>query len=228
MARAFGLRKQLRERFAFLEQAVGAAQVVGSFEVADAHGVINGLRDVLGMDGTILGQLRPSIRLAHHLAAANAGSCHEHAHAGGPVIAAGAIMDGRGLVASLALGAQGVQLGSRFLHAAESGTDTEYKKALVEAKEDSTIITSCFSGRPARAIKNRFTDFHLEHQINPLEYPIQNLVTNPIRKAAKEKGKREYLSLWAGQGTRLMKADQRAGEVIEEIMDQARTVWKRM
>jgi nitronate monooxygenase len=144
-----------------------------------------------------------------------------------PVIAAGGIMDGRGLVASLALGAEGVQLGSRFLHTFESGTDNEYKKALVEGTEDSTIITSCFSGRPARAIQNPFTDFHLKQQIKPLDYPIQNLVTNRIRKAAKEKGKREYLSLWAGQGIGFIKAGQTAEEVIVEMMEQARRMLER-
>ncbi len=141
-----------------------------------------------------------------------------------PVIAAGGIMDGRGLVASHVLGAQGVQLGSRFLNAIESGANQEYKNALINSTEDSTMITSCFSGRPARAIKNKFIDFHLQHHIKPLDYPIQNQVTNRIRRAAQEQGKSEYLSLWAGQGIRLVKNGLTAEETISEIIDQSREI----
>ncbi len=141
-----------------------------------------------------------------------------------PVIAAGGIMDGRGLAASLMLGAKGVQLGSRFLTVAESGADREYKQALLDSTEDSTIITTCFSGRPARAIKNEFINFHLEKQIQPLAYPIQNQVTSEIRQAAKHLGNRGYLSLWAGQGIRLMKDGQTAEKTVHEIIGQAKSL----
>jgi nitronate monooxygenase len=135
-------------------------------------------------------------------------------------------MDGRGLVASLALGAQGIQLGSRFLNVAESGADQAYQKALKESTENSTTITNTFSGRPARAIKNRFVEFHLQQNLKALEYPIQNQVTSSLRNAAKQQGKSEYMSLWAGQGIRLMKDGQTAQDVVCEIMDQANEILK--
>lgn len=138
-----------------------------------------------------------------------------------PVVAAGGIMDGRGLAASMVLGAAGVQLGTRFLLAAESGTDEAYKQALLEADEDSTTITKSFSGRPARAVKNEFTKLHSENNIKPLKYPVQNNVTGEIRKAAKKQGNKEYLSLWSGQGIRMVKEGQSAEEIIKDIMEQA-------
>ncbi|UTR10657.1 nitronate monooxygenase [Evansella sp. LMS18] len=138
-----------------------------------------------------------------------------------PVVAAGGIMDGRGLAASMVLGAAGVQLGTRFLHAAESGTDEAYKQALLEADEDSTTITKSFSGRPARAVKNEFTELHSGQNIKPLKYPGQNNVTGEIRKAAKKQGNKEYLSLWSGQGIRMIKEEQSAKEIINDIMEQA-------
>ncbi|MGP4080748.1 NAD(P)H-dependent flavin oxidoreductase [Pseudalkalibacillus sp. R45] len=142
-------------------------------------------------------------------------------HVSIPVIAAGGIMDGRGLVAARALGAEGIQLGTRFLNAVESGTDPAYKKALLESDEESTELTAAFSGRPARAIRNQFMDFLQSNKIQPLNYPIQNLLTKEIRAAAKQHGKPEYMSLWSGQGNRLIKDGQTAEEIIKEIMDQA-------
>ncbi|KMJ59486.1 hypothetical protein AB685_00985 [Bacillus sp. LL01] len=141
-----------------------------------------------------------------------------------PVVAAGGIMDGRGLVASLALGAQGVQLGSRFLHVTESGTDPTYQNALLESTEVDTVITSSFTGRPARAVKNKFTDLHQQEGMQPLNYPIQNLLTSPIRSTAKQQGNQEYLSLWAGQGVRMMKSGQSVDEVMREIVNQSKSI----
>ncbi|MCF6138408.1 NAD(P)H-dependent flavin oxidoreductase [Pseudalkalibacillus berkeleyi] len=140
-----------------------------------------------------------------------------------PVIASGGIMDGRGLIAALALGAGGIQLGTRFLNSIESGANPLYKKALLESNEESTVITTAFSGRPARAIRNAFIDLFDSNSnfISPLRYPIQNLVTKEIRKAAKQQGKSEYMSLWAGQGNRLIKEGQSAGQILAEILLEA-------
>lgn len=139
-----------------------------------------------------------------------------------PVIASGGIMDGRGLVASLFLGAQAVQLGTRFLNAVESGTDPAYRKALIESNETSTVVTRSFSGRPARGIRNEFITFNEANYIEPLAYPIQNLLTGVIRKASKEQGNPDYLALWAGQGTRLIKDGQTSEEIVRELIEQAK------
>ncbi|MBB6734494.1 NAD(P)H-dependent flavin oxidoreductase [Cohnella zeiphila] len=138
-----------------------------------------------------------------------------------PVIAAGGIMDGRGLAAALALGAQGVQMGTRFLTAIEAGTNAAYRKALLASDEESTVLTKAFSGRPARGIANAFIRQWEASGISPLAFPAQNTVTRDIRNAASMQQQAEYLSLWAGQGTRMLTPEDTAQQIIDRIMKQA-------
>ncbi|HXC32382.1 MAG TPA: nitronate monooxygenase, partial [Verrucomicrobiae bacterium] len=122
-----------------------------------------------------------------------------------PVIASGGIMDGRGIVAALALGASAVQMGTAFLVCRESGAPEAYKNAILGAREDQTRITRAFSGRPARGIENRFmTEVDFNHDDDAiLPFPAQNALTRPLRTEAGKQGRAEFLSLWAGQGVRL-------------------------
>ena len=120
-----------------------------------------------------------------------------------PVIASGGIMDGRGVVAALALGASAVQMGTAFLVCAESGAAEAYKHAVLNAPEDGSSLTSAFSGRWARGIRNGFMEESERSHVEPLSFPWQNALTGPMRKAAAQKGDAQYLSLWAGQGTRM-------------------------
>lgn len=141
-----------------------------------------------------------------------------------PVIAAGGIMDGRGLVAALALGAQGVQMGTRFLTSLESGAHKSYKDALLKSTEESTVITKGFSGRPARGIANEFIKHWDASGIEPLPFPTQNTITRDIRNAASRLNNTEYMSLWAGQGTRMLTDRQKAEDIVAEIMQKARSL----
>lgn len=141
-----------------------------------------------------------------------------------PVLAAGGIMDGRGLVASLALGAQGVQMGTRFLTSAESGAHPVYKQALLESTEESTVITNAFSGRPARGIRNTFIQHWETSHTKPLPFPTQNTLTREIRNASARQNNPEYMALWAGQGTRMLTADQAAGDIVNQIVEDARKI----
>ena len=133
-----------------------------------------------------------------------------------PVIASGGIMDGRGIAAALALGAGAVQLGTAFLTCSEAGVAEVYKDAILRSPETATRITRAFSGRPARGIVNRFMigiDADAE-AIAP--FPVQNVMTRPLRRAAAKQGRAEFLSLWAGQGVRLARR-QSAAELIERL-----------
>lgn len=141
-----------------------------------------------------------------------------------PVIAAGGIMDGRGVVASLALGAQGVQLGTCFLTAIESGAHPAYQEVLLQSTEESTTITAQFSGRPARALRNRFVREMEVSSIPALAYPVQNAATGDIRAAANAIGDTQYMSLWAGQGTRLLTEKQTTAEIMDNIVRQAQQI----
>jgi nitronate monooxygenase len=138
-----------------------------------------------------------------------------------PVIASGGIADGRGLAAALALGAEAVQMGTAFLVCEESGAHPEYKKAVLEATENSTTITRTFSGKPARAIKNRFLGELEEHEKEIPPYPIQNAWTKDIRDAAKEQSRPEFMSLWAGQAASLSRSTP-AADVVEGVVNGAR------
>ncbi|ANU26532.1 NAD(P)H-dependent flavin oxidoreductase [Planococcus versutus] len=141
-----------------------------------------------------------------------------------PVIAAGGIVDGRGLVASLALGAQAVQIGTRFVSAKESGAHAAYKQAIFESDEESTVVTKSFSGRPARGIKNRFIREFEQSGIDPLPFPSQNTITKEIRTAATKLGNPEFMSLWAGQSTRSLTKEMAAGDIVREIIKQAKSI----
>jgi nitronate monooxygenase len=137
-----------------------------------------------------------------------------------PVVAAGGIMDGRGLVASLGLGAAGVHLGTRFMVARESGTFQAYRERMFNAKETDTVVTRSFSGRPARSIRNRF----IEEYHKSRSRPLQALAADDIYSAAQASCRVEYYPLLAGQGLRLLKGDQRAAEIVEEITGEAHKI----
>jgi nitronate monooxygenase len=145
---------------------------------------------------------------------------------GVPVIASGGIMDGRGIAAALALGASAVQMGTAFLTCEEAGIPEAHKEAILNAREHETRVTHAFSGRPARGIINRLmTEIDRPDAILP--YPLQNMLTRPIRNAAAKQGRSDYLSLWAGQGVRLSRR-QSATELITRLANETESVIRRL
>lgn len=135
-----------------------------------------------------------------------------------PVIAAGGIMDGRGTAAAFMLGAKGVQLGTAFLTCRESGAHDAYKKAIVESTEESTVLTRSFSGKLARGIENQFIREMEKNHASLLDYPVQNAMTRDLRQAAARQNNVEFMSLWAGQGTRLSQ-EETAAELMDRIIE---------
>ena len=134
-----------------------------------------------------------------------------------PVIASGGIMDGRGVAAALALGAGAVQLGTAFLTSDEAGVPAAYKAAILAAGAEATRITRAFSGRPARGIVNRFmAEIDAAGDAAILPFPLQNALTRPLRTAAGQRGRAEFLSLWAGQGLGLARRE-RAGALVARL-----------
>jgi enoyl-[acyl-carrier protein] reductase II len=90
-----------------------------------------------------------------------------------PVVAAGGIFDGRGLAAALALGADGVWVGTRFIATPEARGVIGYKEALLRAGEDATLITRAYSGKPMRVLKNAYTDHFVQHPEEIEPFPTQ-------------------------------------------------------
>jgi nitronate monooxygenase len=131
-----------------------------------------------------------------------------------PVVASGGIMDGRGVVAALALGADAVQLGTAFLTCDEAGVPEAYKAAILAARAEETRLTRAVSGRPARGIVNRFmAEVEAAGPAAILPFPLQNALTRPLRSAAGQRGRAEFLSLWAGQGLGLARREPAAALV---------------
>lgn len=144
-------------------------------------------------------------------------------HVSIPVIASGGIMDGRGLVASLTLGAAAVQMGTAFLACTESGAHPTYKEKILSANEDATIITNAYSGKAARGINTQFIRDMQLYPRNVPPYPIQHVMTRDIRQAAAIANDPEFMSLWAGQGLRLAN-DHSAATIINETIEKARKI----
>ena len=133
-----------------------------------------------------------------------------------PVIATGGLMDARDVVAALNAGASAASLGTAFLVCPESGASETHKCAILAAKEDTTVVTRAFSGRPARGLRNAFIT-GLEDRDIHLPYPAQNALTRPMRTAAAQQGIADYLSLWAGQGVARACA-MPAGELVASLL----------
>ncbi|WP_018653980.1 nitronate monooxygenase [Actinomadura flavalba] len=117
-----------------------------------------------------------------------------------PLLAAGGIGTDRDVADVLALGAQAAQIGTGFLRCAESGAGAVHKAALADPRFTATALTRAFSGRPARALVNRFVTEHTEAA--PAAYPDVHFVTSPLRRAAAAQGDPHDLNLWAGTAWR--------------------------
>jgi nitronate monooxygenase len=133
-----------------------------------------------------------------------------------PVIAAGGIGDERGIVAALALGAAGVQIGTAYLLTPESTISPLYRAALKDAREDQTTITNVFTGRPARGLVNRAI-----REIGPIskEAPAFPNATNAmmaLRQKAEAAGSGDFTSLWSGQAPRFAR-EVPAGELTRAL-----------
>jgi len=138
-----------------------------------------------------------------------------------PVIAAGGIMDGRGVLAALALGAEAVQLGTRFLLARESGTFPAYRQRLIEATETDTVMTRSLTGRPARALRNELVRTVEESGVPVLGWPYQGLAAEDLYGAAIANGDAAWSPLLAGQGLRLAREVATAAEIMASLRHEA-------
>jgi nitronate monooxygenase len=121
------------------------------------------------------------------------------------VIAAGGIVDGRGAVAALVLGAAGVQVGTAFLATHESGASEAHKRALVATSEPSTRLTRAFTGRYARGVVNRFVRELLPVEQGLPAYPWQSRIVAPLAQAAARQDIPDFMPLWAGQNVPLVR-----------------------
>jgi nitronate monooxygenase len=135
------------------------------------------------------------------------------------VIGAGGITDGRGVAAALMLGAKGAWIGSAFLASEEAGLFDGQKQAIVEATEESTIVSRAVTGKPARMIKSKWTQLWQESGREPLPMPFQTQISRPALFAANFAGRSQDVNPgFAGQGIGMIKAVRPAAEIMAEIV----------
>ena len=142
-----------------------------------------------------------------------------------PVIAAGGIADARGILAAFVLGAAAVQIGTAYLYCPEAQISPLYRQALRGAKDNNTAITNVFTGRPARAIVNRFM-----REVGPMsdvvpKFPLAAATLAPLRAKSEMAGSADFTPFWSGQAARLGRelpagefTKQLAAEVLEKLM----------
>jgi len=133
-----------------------------------------------------------------------------------PVIAAGGIMDGRGMLAAEILGAAASQLGTAFLTCPECSAAAAWKQDLPHVEEHQVTTIRGFSGRAARGLRNRFVEA-MPSAAQGLPYPVLNALTAPLRRAAATAGRGDLLSEWCGQAASLVRP-QPATELVARLM----------
>lgn len=148
-----------------------------------------------------------------------------------PVIAAGGFGDGRGLAAALMLGADGIQVGTRFVVAHESNAHDNFKDAIIKASDIDTVVTGTITGHPVRVLRNKLTNEYLkvEKEITSDPQPdfarLEEMATGALRKAVVE-GDTSGGSMMAGQIAGLVKEKQSVQEIIDDYINVAKNTFK--
>ena len=143
-----------------------------------------------------------------------------------PVIAAGGIADGRGVAAAFMLGAQGVQLGTRFLSATECSIHPTYKEKIIKATDLCTMVTGKRLGHPVRSLRTKFAQNYAKAEYGGMpDEELENLAVGALRRAVQE-GDLENGCFLSGQVAAMVKKDQPAAEIVKEIMDEAEPILK--
>lgn len=136
-----------------------------------------------------------------------------------PVIAAGGIADGRGIAAALTLGAEGVQLGTRFMCASECTIHPDVKARIVKARDRDTVVTGYSTGHPVRVIKNRLAKMLGELDRDNRPHDLEELGAGKLSLCMRE-GDLEMGSIMAGQSAAMVTSVQPAAEIIEELLSE--------
>jgi len=145
-----------------------------------------------------------------------------------PVIAAGGVYDGRGLVAALSLGAVGVQMGTRFVCASECTVHPRVKEMIIKAKDRDTAVTGASTGHPVRALRNKLTRKYEEMERNnaPVE-ELEKLGVGSLRMAMVE-GDVVYGTVMSGQVSAMVRKVQPAREIILDVVNHAVEVMEQL
>ncbi|HEU4692217.1 MAG TPA: nitronate monooxygenase [Vicinamibacterales bacterium] len=134
-----------------------------------------------------------------------------------PVSAAGGIADARGVAAALALGADGVQIGTAFLACEESNAPPAHRNALLGPRSGDTVLTRAFSGRLARGLRNTVADALDARTESRLPYPLQGRLVGALREEAIRIGRTDLIAMWGGQSAPLLR-HRRAAALFDDLI----------
>jgi nitronate monooxygenase len=138
-----------------------------------------------------------------------------------PVLAAGGIGDGRGLVAALAVGCVGVWVGTRFLASVEGGAMDIQKEAIIRAKDEDTRRTYIYTGKTSRATFNKFHTLWENSGLEPLPFPTQVALASAVVEMFNKAGKKEFIGPFAGQVSGLIQEIKPAAEIVRDMVEEA-------
>lgn len=138
-----------------------------------------------------------------------------------PVVAAGGIADGRGLIAALALGAVGIQMGTRFICASECVVHSNYKQAVIDARDRDTVVTGRSTGHPVRVIQNKLARAFAEAEARGASVEELEALGSGTLRAAAVDGDVENGSVMAGQIAALVSKVEPAGDIIRDVIEVA-------
>ena len=145
-----------------------------------------------------------------------------------PVLAAGGIGDGRGLVAALAVGCVGVWVGTRFLASVEGGAMDIQKEAILKARDEDTRRTLLYTGKTSRATYNKFHVLWETSGLEPLPFPTQVLLASAIVEMFNKAEKKEYIGPFAGQVSGLITEIKPAAEIVQDMVEEAADILTRI
>ncbi len=143
-----------------------------------------------------------------------------------PVIAAGGIADGRGMAAAFMLGAEGIQMGTRFVAAKEAKVHDAYKERIIKAKDIDSTVTGTTTGHPVRCLKNRMTREYLKLEQEGADFmELEKLTLGSLKKAVID-GDVVNGTLMAGQIAGLIKSEESCADIIKGIVNEAQALMK--
>ncbi|WP_087973064.1 NAD(P)H-dependent flavin oxidoreductase [Oceanobacillus rekensis] len=142
-----------------------------------------------------------------------------------PVIASGGIVDGRGLMAALSLGAEGIEMGTRFIATKEARAHQNYKQAILDATEDDTVVIKRSIGSPARVLRGPWTEriLEIEQQVTGYEY-LKDYISGKVNQNYIKHGDSNEGFGWAGQSAARIKDIPSVQELIQSIVTEAENV----
>ena len=138
-----------------------------------------------------------------------------------PVLGAGGISDGRGIAAAFMLGAEGAWIGTTFLATNEAGIEDFQKEVIVDSGDGDTVVSRSVTGKPARIIRNKWSQAWVDAKKEPLPMPFQSIVAGPVLAAAMAAKRKDIAPGFAGQGMGLVKKIRPAAEVMKDLVAEA-------